>query len=321
MDNQNLIEVEQLRKYYHIRDKLGRKTVLRALDGVSFGIRRSETLGIVGESGSGKTTLGRTILRLAEPDGGSIVYGGEDITHAKMRPYRSKMQIIFQELYGCLDPRYRVKDIVAEGLRVHKPDYSAAQRMDRVQELLETVGLTKACAYRYPHEFSGGQQQRIGIARALAVEPEFIVCDEPVSALDVSYQSQIINLLLEMREKRELTYLFISHDLAVVRHICDRIGVMYLGKLVECGASNDILINPAHPYTKALLEAVPVPDPKASRAKARILQDESADFGIPDKGCRYCNLCGYAEPRCFVEEPELKEVAPGHLCACHAVGF
>jgi len=319
MDNQNLIEVEQLRKYYHIRDKLGRKTVLRALDGVSFGIRRSETLGIVGESGSGKTTLGRTILRLVEPDSGSVVYDGEDITNVNMRSYRSKMQIIFQDLYGCLDPRFRVKDIIAEGLRVNKPEYSAAQRMDRVLALLDSVGLSNNSLNRYPHEFSGGQQQRIGIARALAVEPEFIVCDEPVSALDVSYQAQIINLLIELQQKHGLTYLFISHDLSVVRHICDRIGVMYLGKMVECGASEEVILNPAHPYTKALLNAIPVPDPKISRARERKPLNEYADFNVPDSGCRYCSLCEHATPKCFEAEPEPKETAPGHMCACHIV--
>jgi len=314
-----LLRIEQLKKYYQIRDNIGRKALLRALDGVSFSINRGETLGIVGESGCGKTTLGRTILRLAEPDGGSIIYNGEDITNVNMRPYRRKMQIIFQDFYDCLDPRYRIKDVIAEGLKVHKPKLSAAEYMEIVQDLLVQVGLSEKSAYRYPHEFSGGQQQRIGIARALAVEPEFIVCDEPVSALDVSYQAQIINLLIEMQETLGLTYLFISHDLSVVRHICDKVGVMYLGKLVEYGVCEDVILNPAHQYTSALLEAIPVPDPRISRAAVRKILEDSADLSIPEEGCRYCNLCQRAAPICFEEEPVLKEVSPGHLCACHLV--
>ena len=319
MDNSNsaLLSVEKLKKFYNTRDKTGKKSVLRAVDGVSFNIKRGETLGIVGESGCGKTTLGRTILRLAEPNGGSIIYDGDDITRINMRPYRSRMQIIFQDPSGSLDPRTRIKDIVAEGLRVNRPEYSKVQRREIVSGLLESVGLTQDSAFRYPHEFSGGQQQRIGIARALAVEPEFIVCDEPVSALDVSFQAQIINLLKDMQDKRGLTYLFISHDLSVVRHISDRIGVMYLGKMVEFGRSDDVVLNPVHSYTKALLDAIPTPDPKIGRAKERKLFDESADFRIPVKGCRYCRLCANAADTCREKEPELKEVASGHLCACH----
>ena len=312
-----LLRIDKLKKYYNVREKAGKKAILRAVDGVSFDIKRGETLGLVGESGCGKTTLGRTILRLAEPDGGSIIYDGKDITHADMRPYRSRMQIVFQNPQGSLDPRCRVRDIVSEGLRASAFGISRAERTDRVFSLLESVGLAPDYAYSYPHELSGGQQQRIGIARALAVEPEFIVCDEPVSALDVSYQAQIINLLEDVKATRGLTYLFISHDLSVIRHISDRIGVMYLGKLVELGASEDVVLTPAHPYTNALLRAIPVPDPKTGRAKERKLFDESADFSIPDKGCRYCRLCEHAVPACFDAEPELKEVSPGHLCACH----
>ena len=291
--------------------------MIRAVDDVSFYIQRGETLGIVGESGCGKTTLGRTILRLAEPDGGSIVYDGQDITRVNMRPLRSKMQIIFQDPAGCLDPRFRIRDIIAEGLRVKWPGCPASERWERVSRLLDSVGLTRDSAYRYPHEFSGGQQQRVGIARALAVEPEFIVCDEPVSALDVSYQSQIINLLIDMQIKHGITYLFISHDLSVVRHISDRIGVMYLGKLIELGSGEEIVMNPAHQYTKALLEAIPVPDPRAARAVKRNLVDESADLSVPENGCRYCSLCEHAIPVCFTESPALREVSPNHLCACH----
>ncbi|MCL2126522.1 MAG: ATP-binding cassette domain-containing protein [Oscillospiraceae bacterium] len=317
MDNSPLLSINDLRKCYQIRNKAGRKSILRAVDGVSLNIAKGETLGLVGESGCGKTTLGRTILRLIEPDSGSIFYDGEDITHAHMRPYRSKMQIIFQDHYGSLDPRCRIKDIVAEGLRVNKPGLSKAELRQRVSGLLESVGLDPEYAYRYPHEFSGGQQQRVGIARVLAVDPEFIVCDEPVSSLDVSYQAQIINLLMELKAKFGLTYLFISHDLSVVRHISDRIGVMYLGHLVEYGESEDVVLTPAHPYTKALLDAIPIPDPNTGRSRERKLIEESADFSIPDVGCRYCNLCPLVIPDCFDVTPELREVAPGHLCACH----
>ena len=317
MDSSALLSVADLKKSFLIRDKAGRKSLLRAVDGVSLEIMRGETLGIVGESGCGKTTLGRTILRLVEPDGGSIIYDGEDITSVNMRPYRSKMQIIFQDPSGSLDPRTRIREIVAEGLRVNQPALGKSERNERVASLLESVGLTTDSAYRYPHEFSGGQQQRVGIARALAVGPEFIICDEPVSALDVSYQSQIINLLKDMQERLGLTYLFISHDLSVVRHISDRIGVMYLGKLVEIGLSEDVVRSPVHQYTKALLEAIPIPDPKTGRAKERKIFDESADYSIPDKGCRYCRLCENAKPACFDNEPVLKEISPNHLCACH----
>ena len=319
MDKSTLLKLENLKKYYTVRDKAGKKSILRALDGVSLSIMRGETLGIVGESGCGKTTLGRTILRLNEPNGGTIIYDGEDITRIDMRPYRARMQIIFQDPAGSLDPRSRILSIVAEGLRVNRPDLSAAQRTDRVLSLLESVGLPPDTAYRYPHEFSGGQQQRVGIARALAVEPEFIVCDEPVSSLDVSYQAQIVNLLQDTQEKFGLTYLFISHDLSVVRNISDKIGVMYLGKMVEFGDSEEVIQNPAHHYTKALLEAIPVPDPKIGRSKQLKLLEDSADFSIPDTGCRYCNLCEHAVPSCFEETPELKEISPYHLCACHII--
>jgi oligopeptide transport system ATP-binding protein len=318
MDSSTLLRIENLKKYFNVRSKGMGRTILRAVDGVSFAIRRGETFGIVGESGCGKTTLGRTILRLIEPDSGTIVYDGDDVTRGNMRPYRSRMQIIFQNPVGSLDPRNRVSDIVAEGLRVKYPSLKSSQRLDRVKSLLESVGLDQGCAYRYPHEFSGGQQQRIGIARALAVEPDFIVCDEPVTALDVSYQSQILNLLVELQRKLGLTYLFISHDLSVVRHLSDRIGVMYLGKLVEVGSCQDVVLSPAHQYTRALLEAIPIPDPNISRTRDRKLLDEFADLSIPDKGCRYSRLCEYSTPVCLDVEPELEEISPGHLCACHS---
>jgi len=317
MIDSSLLRVKNLTKHFHIRDKAGRKALVRAVDDVSFCIARGETLGIVGESGCGKTTLGRTILRLTEPDGGSIIYDGEDITRVSMRPYRSRMQIIFQDPVGCLDPRCRINDIVAEGLRVNRPDLSGLQRRDIVENLLRSVGLDPGSAYRYPHEFSGGQQQRVGIARALAVDPEFIVCDEPVSALDVSHQSQIINLLADLQQRLGLTYLFISHDLSVVRHLSDRIGVMYLGKLVELGAGDDVVSSPAHPYTRALLEAIPVPDPATGRARLRMSTEDPGDFSIPDKGCRYSHQCAHAFSECRESEPGMKEISPGHLCACH----
>lgn len=317
--NGNLLAVDNLKKSYTIRDKTGRRKILRAVDGVSLAVSRGETLGLVGESGCGKTTLGRTILRLSEPDSGKIVYDGEDITHVNMRPYRRRMQIVFQDPYGSLDPRSRIFDTVEEGLKVNYPMFNSAERRNIVLGLLESVGLDGAQAYRYPHEFSGGQQQRIAIARALSVEPEFIVCDEPVSALDVSYQAQILRLLKELQDTLALTYLFISHDLAVVRYISDRIGVMYLGKLIELGASEEVTKYPAHQYTRALVNAIPLTDPKARRAKERKLIEDPADLTIPEKGCRYCRLCEKAIPACFEEEPELREVAPGHSCACHVL--
>ncbi len=315
----DLLTIDRLTKNYHIRDKMGRTTILRAVDGVSFSVTRGETLGLVGESGCGKTTLGRTILRLAEPDSGKIVYDGEDITHVSMRPYRRRMQIVFQDPYGSLDPRSRIFNTVEEGVKVNYPMFNSAERRNIVMGLLESVGLDRGHAYRYPHEFSGGQQQRIGIARALSVEPEFIVCDEPVSALDVSCQAQILRLIKQLQDALGLTYLFISHDLTVVRHISDRIGVMYLGKLIELGTSDDVTKNPAHPYTRALLNAVPRTDPKGRCALEHKLIEDPADFGIPERGCRHCRLCEKTIPACFEEEPELREVAPGHSCACHVL--
>lgn len=291
---------------------------VQAVEDANFSIRKGETLGLVGESGCGKTTLGRTILRLHEPTSGKIFYDGEDITHVKMLPYRRKMQIIFQDPSASLDPRMTVGEIVGEAIDIHKLAGSKKERTERIQQLLTQVGLNSEHSNRYPHEFSGGQQQRIGIARALAVEPEFIVCDEPVSALDVSIQSQIVNMLEDMQKDMGLTYLFIAHDLSVVRHISNRIGVMYLGNMVELAESNELHKNPLHPYTKTLLSAVPVPDPAKSRARKRIILEGDIPSPMnPPSGCRFHTRCPYAIPRCKEEVPVWRELAPDHFAACH----
>ncbi len=316
MDNA-LIRIENLKKAFPAKDAFGNKTLVRAVDNATLTINRGETLGLVGESGSGKTTLGRTILRLIEPDSGKIIYDGVDITRGNMRPYRSKMQIIFQNPSGSLDPRMRVSSIIAEGLKANAKSIKKSEINDKVLSLLNDVGLTPFDAYRYPREFSGGQQQRIGIARALAVDPEFIVCDEPVSALDVSYQSQIINLLEELQEKRGLTYLFISHDLSVVMHISNRIGVMYLGSLVELGSCEEVCLRPAHPYTRALLEAIPIPDPVLSRQRRSSEFSDAVRSEQSKSGCGYYSSCKSACPECALSRPEMREISPGHFCACH----
>lgn len=317
MDKEILIHVEKLRKTFTGRGKNGEKTVVKAVDDITLDIYRGETLGLVGESGSGKTTLGRTILRLVEPDSGTIRYKDEDITRVSMKPYREKMQIVFQNPSGSLDPRMRVGNIIAEGLRAKRPAVPKQEQENIVSELLSNVGLNPRDAFRYPGEFSGGQQQRIGIARALAVNPEFIVCDEPVSALDVSYQSQVINLLEDLQEKLGLTYLFISHDLSVVMHISDRIGVMYLGKLVELGSREDIFIHPVHPYTKALLSAIPIPDPEKSRHREHTpAVTEEQLRNRPKDGCSYYPICKYACENCAKTAPKMVEVSPGHYCQC-----
>ncbi len=318
--NNQLIRVENLKKYFPIKMGFMKYLYVQAVEDANFAIRKGETLGLVGESGCGKTTLGRAILRLHEPTSGKIFYNGEDITHVKMLPYRRKMQIIFQDPSASLDPRMTVGEIVGEAIDIHRLAVNKKDRSDRIQQLLTQVGLNSEHSNRYPHEFSGGQQQRIGIARALAVEPEFIVCDEPVSALDVSIQSQIVNMLEDMQQELGLTYLFIAHDLSVVRHISNRIGVMYLGNMVELAESNELHKNPLHPYTKTLLSAVPVPDPQKSRARHRIILEGDIPSPMnPPSGCRFHTRCPYAIPRCKEEVPQWRELAPEHFAACHII--
>ena len=334
-----LLEVKNLKKYFPIKGVKG--PGVQAVENVSLFIRKGETLGLVGESGCGKTTLGRTILQLHEPTSGEIIYDGTPIfqgqdpwvrdeegklTHRKvpkaksvnMLPYRRKMQIIFQDPSASLDPRMTVGEIIGEALDIHKLYSSKQERSDRIKELLGMVGLNTEHANRYPHEFSGGQQQRVGIARALAVKPEFIVCDEPISALDVSIQSQVVNMLEDMQQELGLTYLFIAHDLSVVRHISNRIGVMYLGSLVELAESYELNKNPLHPYPKTLLSAVPVPDPEISRTRQRIVLEGDIPSPMnPPTGCRFHTRCPYATKACSESVPEFREVEPGHYAACH----
>lgn len=315
---ENLIEVQGLKQYFPVAAGFFKNNYVKAVDNVSFAIKKGETLGLVGESGCGKTTTGRTILRLYEPTDGKIIYDGEDITHVNMLPYRQKMQIVFQDPYASLNPRMTVGDIVAEPIDIHKMAANKKERNDTVVEMLERVGLNSEHANRYPHEFSGGQRQRIGIARALAVKPEFIVCDEPVSALDVSIQAQVVNMFEELQEEMGLTYLFIAHDLSVVKHISNRIGVMYLGKLVELAESAEIAFRSLHPYTKSLISAIPIPDPNISRDKKRIALEGDVPSPLnPPSGCRFRTRCPYATEQCALEEPEFKEVEKGHFVACH----
>lgn len=314
MTNQPLVEIKDLKKYF----PASQNQVVRAVDGVSFAIRRGETLGLVGESGCGKTTVGRGVLRLVEPTSGEIRFDGQDLMklgRGEMRALRRRMQIIFQDPYSSLDPRMKVGSIIAEPLEIHSVGNRKEQK-DRVAELLRVVGLDPDYANRYPHQFSGGQRQRIGIARALALNPDFIVADEPVSALDVSVQAQVVNLMQDLQERFGLTYLFISHGLAVVKHISTRVGVMYLGKLVELAPAEEIYTNPLHPYTQALLAAIPVPDPDAKREAPQRLGGDVPNPIAPPAGCRFHTRCPFATERCGREEPEFKEVSPGHFVAC-----
>ncbi len=313
-----LLEVRNLKKYFPVKTGLFHKNYVKAVDDVSFHIRRGETFGLVGESGCGKTTLGRTVLRLIEPTGGELIYDGKEISSEEMLPYRRRMQIIFQDPYASLDPRLTVGDIVGEPLDIHKLYNNEKDRREKINTLLSTVGLNTEHANRFPHEFSGGQRQRIGIARALAVDPEFIVCDEPISALDVSIQAQVINMLEDLQAEKKLTYLFIAHDLSIVKHISSRIGVMYLGHLVEVATSRELYARPLHPYTITLLSAIPIADPKASRAKKRIVLEGEVPSPInPPSGCPFRTRCPYVSDRCSQEMPALKEVEPGHFAACH----
>jgi oligopeptide transport system ATP-binding protein len=318
-ENEKLVEVQNLKQYFPAKsDKLFEKKFVKAVDDVSFYINKGETLGLVGESGCGKTTTGRTLLRLYEPTGGKIFYNGKDITHADMLPYRRKMQIVFQDPYASLDPRMTVGDIVGEAIDIHKLAENAQDRRDRIVRLLSLVGLNTEHANRYPHEFSGGQRQRVGIARALAVDPEFIVCDEPISALDVSIQAQVVNMFEDLQERLGLTYLFIAHNLSVVKHISNRIGVMYLGKLVELADSYELTFHSVHPYTRSLISAIPVADPKTSRSTKRIVLEGDVPSPMnPPSGCRFRTRCPYADERCAAEEPQFREVSAGHYAACH----
>ncbi|GGA91185.1 ABC transporter ATP-binding protein [Ornithinibacillus halotolerans] len=321
-DEKTLIEIKDLKKYFSVSRSFFKSSgqEVKAIDGISFNIREGETIGVVGESGCGKSTLGRNIIRLQKPTSGNIVFDGQDITNlsdGKLKSFRRQMQIVFQDPYASLNPKLKIGEIVGEPLRVNKAG-SSAERKDKVESLLERVGLETHYYSKYPHEFSGGQRQRIGIARALTINPKFVVCDEPVSALDVSVQSQVVNLLQDLQEEYQLTYMFISHDLSVVRHISDRVAVMYLGKIVELGDTKDIYENPAHPYTRALLSAIPVPNPREQRQRERIILKGDLPSPInPPKGCRFSTRCPLATDLCREVEPELESKVNKQLVACH----
>lgn len=347
MENKKLLEIEHLKQHFPVASgKLFEKKVVKAVDDVSFFINKGETLGLVGESGCGKNTTGRTLLRLYEPTSGRIAYDGTTIfdsgdvpltdengqpvlnekgevqfghkTKVNMLPYRRKMQIVFQDPYASLDPRMTVADIVGEAIDIHKLASNKKERQERIIRMLERVGLNSEHANRYPHEFSGGQRQRVGIARALAVDPEFIVCDEPVSALDVSIQAQVVNMFEELQQEMGLTYLFIAHDLSIVKHISNRIGVMYLGKLVELADSYELTFHSVHPYTKSLISAIPIADPKTSRESKRIVLSGDVPSPVnPPSGCTFRTRCPYATELCAEKAPEWREVSKGHYAACH----
>ena len=316
MSEKTLLEVEGLKKYFQV----GKGQTLKAVDDISFQIKKGQTLGLVGESGCGKTTGGRTLLRIYEPDAGKILFDGKDISRVSKKEAKEltrRMQMVFQDPYASLNPFFTVGEIVEEGMKIHKMYHSETERMERVYELLEMVGLNKDHANRFPHEFSGGQRQRVGIARALALNPEFIVCDEPISALDVSIQAQVVNMLMKFQEEMDLTYLFIAHDLSMVRHIADQTAVMYLGTMVEYGSTRDVYEHPVHPYTRGLLSAVPVADPDYEKAHNRIPMDGEVPSPInPKPGCRFCARCRKATAQCHEETPKLRDVGGGHMAAC-----
>lgn len=320
-----LLEVRDLRKHFTVGGGLfsgfgnGRKSTLKAVDGISFSIRRGETLGLVGESGCGKSTTGRTIIRLYNPTEGEVIFDGTNITlipEKHMLPYRKRMQMIFQDPYASLNARMTVTDIIGEGITTHGIA-AGAERQKRIFDLLSRVGLKREHANRYPHEFSGGQRQRVGIARALAVEPELVICDEPISALDVSIQAQVVNMLEDLQEEMGLTYLFIAHDLSMVKHISDRVGVMYLGMMAELADSDELYSNPMHPYTRALLSAIPVPDPRETRRRRRIILQGDVPSPIdPPGGCRFAGRCPLATEECTHVRPNLTDRGGGHYVAC-----
>ena len=313
----HLLEVKNLKQYFPVRNGMGKTIPLKAVDDVSFTIEKGETLGLVGESGCGKTTVGRTILRLYKPTAGQVLFNGEEVNDKNITQMRKKMQMVFQDPYSSLDPRMTVEDIIGEPLDVHRLYESKKDRRDKILELMSYVGLNAEHATRYAHEFSGGQRQRIGIARALAVNPEFIVCDEPVSALDVSIQAQVINMFEELQEKLGVAYLFIAHDLLVVHHISKRIAVMYLGKVVEIADADELNESPIHPYTQSLLSAVPIPDPDVTRNRKRIVLegDVPSPLNMPT-GCPFRTRCKYATEQCAKENPALTDRGNGHSVAC-----
>ena len=321
-NDQILVDVRHLKQYFNINVGWFRSKPLKAVDDVSFAIKKGETLGLVGESGCGKTTVGRSILHLYKPTGGVVFFDGRPVkSKADIAELRKKATMVFQDPYSSLNPRMTVSDIIGEPLDIHKAYSNRAERQERILELMDQVGLNSEHASRYAHEFSGGQRQRIGIARALALKPEFIVCDEPVSALDVSIQAQVINMFVELQEKMDLTYLFIAHDILVVRHISDRIAVMYLGKMVELADAAEIYNHPLHPYTQSLMSAVPQPDPIVAKANKRIVLtgDIPSPLNAPS-GCPFRTRCKYACERCAESMPEFNEAAAGHFVACHRIG-
>ena len=327
MANTPMVEIHQLKKWFPIKSGFKKKSDLKAVDGVDLHIYRGETLGLVGESGCGKTTIGRTLIKLYQPTGGKFIYRGKGVTggsidifslnESQMRPFRKEIQMVFQDPYASLNPRITVQDILSEGLRVHSIGKGRDERKEMIAGILEKVGLRPEYMYRYPHEFSGGQRQRIGIARAIILNPELVICDEPVSALDVSVQAQVINLLEDLKHDFQLTYLFIAHDLAVVKHICDRISVMYLGKIVETAETDELFRNPLHPYTQGLLSSIPIPNPHMRKiGKRELVKGDIPSPVDPPDNCRFVKRCPKAFDRCLKEAPRLTETGSGHYVSC-----